>query len=176
MAKGMVLDGLPLSSIRDMLYKWEVQRWSYKKLCEYADGTYGFKVSIPTMSEWLKIRHSTISNIVYGSPEFKNKVAEEYVQVIFNLKRFTDGLVKEFEETQNQIDIKTKNRTDRVCLIATTFLQMYDRVQSTLKEGQGTPEWDMNIPAKIEQMKREGLISFKRTVAPDDKEGELLVK
>ena len=163
----MVLDGLTLEAIRNLILRRE-EGWSLRRLVTFTKNTYGIGVSQVTMDNFLKRRQKTISGLVYGSPEFKNKVAEEYVRIIFDFRKLADELIDEFKLTRKGIDITARNRTDRLCLIISTFFGIYDRMERTMLAGEQVPELDINIPQTIDRMKKEGVISVRSVIPPEE--------
>ncbi|RLE92022.1 MAG: hypothetical protein DRJ46_01505 [Thermoprotei archaeon] len=160
-ATKLAMDELPLDIRRQILLRRE-QGWSLEDLQDWIFKVTGKKYSLPSISLWIKRRKDTICRMVYGSEEFKERVAQEFARILINARKITDGLVERFE-TINKCDGPTKE----LCLVAETFLKYFESIKQLVKDVHGVEELEPDLPRAIAQMKAQGLIRV-RKVSPED--------
>lgn len=157
----MVLDTVSPEIAREIIRKRR-EGWSYKKLARWIQqATKGkVKVSYVTVREWLNRRQAAAKQLVFGSQEFKDRVAMEYLQVLVDVRLVCDGLIRRFEEI-----IREKGPTSELVDIAKVMLQYYDAIQRSLIASSSVRELEADMGKAIKELN----IKYRSVVPPSVK-------
>ena len=162
------LDILPVNVQREIILKKE-QGWSYRELVEWLEEVEGFKFSVTAVRKWYLRRKETIAGMVYGSPEFKNRVAQTYAGILLNAKKVTDILLKTITNIYERDKARLKQVKD-LNHTALTFLEYFKEIKQMLKDSSGVEELDVDIGKAIQNLRADGYIKSVREVKDEDEE------
>lgn len=165
----LALDNLPLSVRREILAK-RAEGYSYVKCRDFLEDVHGMSFHENTVTTWLKRRQGTISHVVWGTPEFKNMVAQEYSKILTNAREVSDVLVDSIKDIRtvskdNMSDGRIKGAKE-LNTTAITFLEYFKEIKNIVKDCAGIGELDVG-PELLDDMRHEGIISV-RKVKPSD--------
>lgn len=166
--KRLSLDNLPDHVLREIVAK-RAEGCSYIKVRDFLEDVHGYQFHENTVTKWLHRRGSTIAHVVWGTPEFKNMVAQEYSKVLTNAREVSDILVDSLKDIRavnrdNLKDGRIKGAKE-LNTTAMTFLEYFKEIKNVLKDCAGVEELDVG-PELVREIQDEGLISV-RKVRPD---------
>ena len=160
----LALDTLPRSVQQDIVAK-RAEGYSYSRLRDYIEQVHGVSYHENTVIKWIKRRQDIIAHVIWGTPEFKNMVAQEYSKVLKNAREVSDVLVDSIKDVRavskdNIKDgrikgVKELNNT------AMTFLEYFREIKNVLKDSAGVEDLDVG-PEVMTEMRKEGLISIRQ--------------
>lgn len=168
--KPLKLDLLPVDAGRRIL-QMRASGYTLQNIQDWVNDNYQLNASIEAVRKWLNRRANTISTMVYGSDEFKNKVSEEYAKILVDYSGAARTILKvlerrgELDENEEKPGVRAQYVRD-ISLMEQSLTNMVDRLQKILLTTQGIPEMELNVPSMVDKLKAGGLI-IKRSVSPE---------
>ena len=109
-------------------------------------------------------RQVAARKLIFGTQEYRDRIAQEYCQILLDARIICDGLVRRFEKVERE-----GGKTSELCKIADTFIQYYEAIRKTLVETSNIPELKTDIPKAI----REIQVKY-RSVMPEEKGDDVI--
>jgi len=145
---------------------------------------YEYHTTVATLSKWSKCRTDIVRQQMVGTPEFNNKLHEEYMTILFEFKKLNEKTWKLIEELEviGEIDnrLKAFQEIREQIVLANKILGMVPESVKVLEKGQDYQGLGVRIRERLDKLAEDGVLEVtedivKRKMSLSDKERDKMV-
>jgi hypothetical protein len=141
---------------------------TFSEIVRILDAEYQYKTTVATLSMWAKRRTNMMREYMFGSPEFNNKLQEEYMAILFEFKKLNEKTWTMIEELEKVGDIPNRLEAFKEIRaqieMANKILGMVPESVKLMDKAQDYQGLGNRIAERLDKLANEGVLEVKEEI------------
>jgi len=141
---------------------------TFSEIVRILDTEYQYRTTVATVSQWAKRRTNLMREYMFGSPEFNNKLQEEYMAILFEFKKLNEktwAFIAELEEIKDvENRLKAFQEIRAQIEMANKILGMVPESVKLMDKAQDYQGLGNRIAERLDKLASDGVLEVKEEI------------